>query len=65
MKEFNIATEKGIRYLDKENAFYYFLYLQNLFLKKDNLTNENYRIYINLEGKIFYEQNLEIDITNN
>lgn len=63
MKEFNIATEKGIRYLDKENAFYYFVSAEFIF-KKDNLTNGNYRITYKSEGKIFYEQNLEIDITN-
>lgn len=59
MKKFNIATEKGIRYLEKENAFYYFVSAEFIF-KKEELLSGIYRMTYESDGKVFYEQKLEI-----
>lgn len=61
MKNFNIAIEKGIRYLEHENVLFYFVAVEFIF-KKENLQNGNYKIIYKENNKIFHEQKLKINI---
>jgi len=63
MKKFNIATEKGIRYLEEDNVLFYFIAIEFIF-KKEDLKSGNYQIIYKSNNHVFFKQNLQINVLN-
>lgn len=64
MKNFNIAIEKGKRYL-KENKIISFYFIATEFIfNKDDIVTGNYRVEFKNKEFVFFTQSLMIDVEN-
>lgn len=61
MKKFNLAIEKGKRYFEEEIISFYFIATEFIFNKKEIISG-NYHIEFVNDNKIFFQQNLNIDV---